>query len=264
MNRVTCVLLLSFVLAGCVKRPALNLNDFEVVDLTHAFNEDTIYWPNSPTTFEKQQLYFGETPGGWFYSANAICAPEHGGTHLDAPIHFYEDRDTADRVPLEKLMGPAVVIDVSAECRTQREYRLTAEKVLEFEAAHGLIAPGSLVLLRTGWSDFWPRRKQYLGDDTPGVTDNLRFPSYGADAAELLVNERNVALLGVDTASIDYGQSQDFLVHRIAAEQNVPGLENLTNLDHLPPTGASIIALPMKIEDGSGGPVRVVALVPKR
>jgi kynurenine formamidase len=134
--------------------------------------------------------------------------------------------------------------------------------VLAFEQAHGTIDPGTIVLLRTGWSRYWPDRRAYLGDDTPGDASGLRFPSYGEDAARLLVEERRVAALGVDVASIDYGQSQDFVVHRIAAEHNVPGFENLTNLDKLPPRGAVLIALPMKIEGGSGGPLRAVAIVP--
>jgi len=119
------------------------------------------------------------------------------------------------------------------------------------------------VLLRTGWSDRWPDVKAYLGDDTPGDASNLHFPSFGPDAAAVLVKAREVAVLGADVASIDYGASTNFMVHRIAASSNVPGLENLTNLDRLPPTGAMVIALPTKIEGGSGGPVRVVALVPR-
>jgi kynurenine formamidase len=135
--------------------------------------------------------------------------------------------------------------------------------VLAFEKAHGRIAAGTIVLLRTGWSRHWPDAKAYLGDDTPGDASKLSFPSYGVDAARLLVEARRIAALGIDTASIDYGRSTDFQVHRVAAAQNVPGLENLTNLDQLPATGALVIALPMKIEGGSGGPLRAVALVRK-
>jgi kynurenine formamidase len=119
------------------------------------------------------------------------------------------------------------------------------------------------VLVRTGWSRHWPDRLAYLGDNTPGDASKLRFPGYGEDAARLLVEERQVVLLGIDTASVDFGRSTDFIVHRVAAARNVANLENLTNLDRLPPRGATVIALPMKIEGGSGAPVRVVALVPK-
>jgi kynurenine formamidase len=136
--------------------------------------------------------------------------------------------------------------------------------VLAFERANGKIAPGTIVLLRTGWSSRWPDKKTYLGDDTPNDATKLHFPSYGVEAARLLIQERRVAAIGVDVASIDYGPSTDFMVHRIAAAADVPGIENLTNLNQLPPTGVLLFALPMKIEGGSGGPVRVVALIPKR
>jgi len=242
---------------------ALDLSDYTLVDLTHSYNEDTIYWPTSPSRFELEQLAFGETPGGWFYSANTLCTPEHGGTHFDAPIHFAADGSAAHAVPLEHLITSAVLIDVTAKARADRNYRLSVEDVLAFEKRHGVIDAGTIVLLRTGWSEHWPDTKAYLGDDTPGDASKLSFPSYGADAARLLVEERGVVLLAVDTASIDYGASKDFPVHRIAAAKDVGGLENLTNLAQLPPTGITILALPMKIEGGSGAPVRTVALVPR-
>jgi kynurenine formamidase len=164
-------------------------------------------------------------------------------------------------LPLEQLIAPAVVIDISAKAARDRNYRLQVEDVRAFEAEHGTIAAGTMVLLRTDWSERWPNVADYMGDDTPGDASRLSFPGYGAEAAALLVEERRVGMLGIDTASIDYGASQDFPVHRLAAARNVGGLENLTNLAALPATGAAVLALPMKIEGGSGGPVRVVALV---
>jgi len=241
----------------------IDLSTQRMVDLTHPLNAQTIYWPTSPTTFQLERLSYGQTEGGYFYSANAFCSPEHGGTHLDAPIHFSADGISAERIPLENLVAPAVVIDVTAQADRDADYRLTREDVLAWEARHGRIEAGTMVLLRTGWSRRWPDRRAYLGDDTPGDASNLHFPSFGDDAARLLVEERGAAALGVDVASIDYGQSRDFLVHRIAAARNVPGLENLTNLDALPPRGAVVIALPAKIEGGSGGPLRAIALVPR-
>ncbi|HKY97200.1 MAG TPA: cyclase family protein [Gemmatimonadaceae bacterium] len=235
----------------------------QLVDLTHALNAETIYWPTSPSTFKLDRLTYGKTEGGWFYSANAFSAPEHGGTHLDAPIHFAEGQQTSDKIPLDHLMGPAVVIDISKQSAANADYMLTNEDVLAFERKHGQIQPGTIVLLRTGWNTRWPNKKQYLGDDTPGEVSRLHFPSFSEQSARLLIEQRNAKAIGVDVASIDYGQSKDFLVHRIAAGRNVPGLENLTNLDQLPPTGAQVIALPIKIEGGSGGPVRVIALIPR-
>lgn len=251
--------------AGAISLPAsgLDLDDYRLVDLSHSYGSETLYWPTSPSAFEKEELAFGETGEGYFYSAYSICTPEHGGTHLDAPQHFSADGATTDEIPLENLIGPAVVIDVSGKAADDRNYRLTADDVRTFEERHGRIAAGAIVLMRTDWSRHWPDATAYLGDDTPGDASKLEFPGFGEDAARLLVLERDVAMLGLDTASMDYGQSRDFIVHRIAAAHDVGGLENLTNLDQLPPVGFTLIALPMKIEGGSGGPVRVVALVGK-
>lgn len=243
---------------------AIDLSTHTIVDLTHAYGPSTLFWPTSPTTFSLEKLAYGQTEGGFFYAANSLCTPEHGGTHLDAPIHFAERGQTVEQIPLDRLIAPAVVIDVTAQAAEDRDYRATRDDVLAFEKTHGRITAGTIVLLRTGWSRHWPDAKAYLGDDTPNDASKLSFPSYGAQAARILVEERQAAALGIDTASIDYGRSTDFQVHRIAAGANVPGLENLTGLDRLPPRGALVIALPMKIEGGSGGPVRAVALVPAR
>jgi kynurenine formamidase len=249
--------------AAAPRQGTLDLTRFEMVDLTHSFGPETVYWPTEPVGFRIDTLAYGHTPGNYFYSAFAFSAPEHGGTHLDAPIHFAEGRTTAEAVPLDRLIAPAVVIDVRRQAEASPEHRLSRDEVLAWEAEHGRISPGTIVLLHTGWSRRWPDRRAYLGDDTPGDASNLRFPSYGEDAARLLVEERRVAAIGADVASIDYGQSRDFIVHRVAAEADVPGLENLANLDRLPPTGATVFALPMKIEGGTGGPLRAVALVPR-
>ena len=247
-------------------RPAagIDLATATVVDLTHPFDERTLYWPSGGTnlTFSLERVAYGPTPGGYFYAANRFCTPEHGGTHLDAPIHFAEGKRTADQIPLRQLVAPAVVIDVTRQVAADVDYRLTREDVLAFEASHGRIAPGTMVLLRTGWSSRWGDRKAYFGDDTPGDATHLHFPSFGPEAARLLVEERGVGAIGVDTPSIDHGPSRDFLVHRIAGAHDVPGFENLKSLDELPATGSWVVALPMKIGGGSGGPLRAIALLP--
>lgn len=256
-------MLIAFVLLLPGSSFALELDNYHLVDLSHSYGENTLYWPTSPTAFEKEELDYGMTEGGWFYSSYSVCTPEHGGTHLDAPIHFAAGGISTEKIPLENLLAPAVVIDVSEQAATDRNYRLTASDVRDFEAKHGEIAEGAIVLMRTDWSRHWPDAIAYLGDDTPGDASNLQFPGFGAEATRILAEQRKVALLGVDTASVDYGKSQDFIVHRIGSAQGVANLENLTNLNQLPATGALVLALPMKIEGGSGGPARVVALVPK-
>ncbi|MFL6245100.1 MAG: cyclase family protein [Thermoanaerobaculia bacterium] len=263
--RQAFVLLACLALFACTTaRPPIDLAQTQLVDLTWPYDDKTLYWPTSPSAFELKELSYGPTPGGWFYSSYAICTPEHGGTHLDAPIHFGEGKMTVDRIPLERLIAPAVVIDVADRAAANADYRLTADDIRAWESQHGAIASGTIVLLHTGWGKRWPDRKSYFGDDTPGKTDNLHFPSYGEDAARLLVEQRHVAAIGVDTASIDYGQSKDFIVHRVANGADVPGLENVAHLERLPARGAFLMALPMKIAGGSGGPVRIVGLVPTR
>ncbi len=255
--------LLLWLLLAADATPALDLSRLRLVDLSHAFGEETLYWPGSPNGFKLQALHQGRVSEGYFYSAYSFCAPEHGGTHLDAPVHFAEGRRGADEVPLEQLVAAAVVIDVTGQAGADPAYRLTREDIVAWERNHGRIGAGSIVLLRTGWSRRWPDRKRYFGDDTPGDASKLRFPGFGAEAARLLVEERKAAAIGVDTASIDHGPSQDFAVHQIVNGANVPALENLANLDALPPRGAFVIALPMKIRGGSGGPLRAIALVPR-
>ena len=238
----------------------LDIAKANVIDLTHALGADTIFWPTETDSFKLTKLFKGLTEEGFFYAAYKFCLPEHGGTHLDAPFHFAEHGWTVAKIPLKRLIAPAVVIDISAKAAKDPDYTLMVEDVTAWEAVHGKVRAGAIVLLRTGWSSRWPDKLAYLGDDTPGDTSNLHFPSYGAEAAQMLV-ERGAAVLGVDTASIDNGPSRKFLVHQITGAANVVGLENLTNLDKLPPTGAWVLALPMKLAGGSGAPARVVALV---
>jgi kynurenine formamidase len=258
---LSLLVLTSVPLAALPKSP--DLATAKVIDLSYPFDEKTIYWPTSPSRFQLEKLAYGDTPAGYFYSSYSFCTPEHGGTHLDAPIHFSKAGRTTDQIPLRQLIAPAVVVDISSKAAADADYRLSADDVRAWETAHGTIAPGTIVLLRTGWGNRWPDRKRYLGDDTPGDASHLHFPSYGKEAADLLVRERKVGALGVDTASIDHGASKDFIVHQVAMAAQVPGLENLAHLEDVPLTGAWVIALPMKIAGGSGGPLRIVALVPE-
>jgi kynurenine formamidase len=231
------------------------------VDLSHSFDDSTLYWPTAPAGFRLEPIAHGHTEAGFFYAAYSFCAPEHGGTHLDAPRHFAEHGATTDVIPLERLVATAVVIDMSDDAANDSDALLGRTHIEAFEAEHGTITPGTIVLVRTDWSERWPDRARYLGDATPGDASNLHFPGIGADAAERLV-ERQIAAVGLDTASLDHGPSRDFAAHRILAAAGIPGFENLHSLAQLPARGALVIALPMKIGRGSGGPLRAIAIVP--
>jgi kynurenine formamidase len=224
-------------------------------------NGDTIVWPTSPSRFKFQSLHFGKTDEGFFYAANAFCVPEHAGTHLDAPLHFSETGESVDRISVRRLLAPAIVVDVTKEVAADPDYALTLVDLQRWEKRHGPVPRGSVVLLRTGWSSRYADAKRYLGEDTPGDCEHLLFPSFGPDAAELLTKIRGVAGIGVDSASLDRGQSKEFAVHRVVLEAGAFGLENLTNLSALPEVGAWIAALPLAITNGSGSPVRVVGLL---
>ena len=236
---------------------------YELVDLTHAFDEDTIYWPTE-APFEHEEEFKGKTEGGWYYTAYRIHTAEHGGTHLDAPIHFAEGQWSADEIPLSSLISPAVVIDVSEAALADSDYQLDVATLRAWEADHGVIPKGAAVLLNTGYAQFWPDRIRYMGTDAQGTEGvaNLHFPGFSLAAATYLFDLRGISAVGLDTPSIDYGQSKDFIVHRYLYSRNVLGFENVANLDALPATGAFVIALPMKIRDGSGGPLRIIGLVP--
>jgi kynurenine formamidase len=239
-----------------------DLGKVRMVDLTWTFDATTLYWPTSPSAFELKTLSRGRTDAGYFYAANTFCAPEHGGTHLDAPIHFAEKGWTAEQIPLERLIAPGIVIDVTRQAAADADYRLTREDVERWEEQYGRIPAGSIVLLRTGWGRRWPDRGRYFGSGDDKDAAHLHFPGYGEAAARLLVEGRRVAALGIDSPSIDYGPSKDFIVHVTAMAANVIGLENVAHLEDLPATGALVVALPVKIGGGSGGPLRLAALVP--
>ena len=264
--------LVALTLSSCASAPATSAEHApspaqdlfagrKLVDLTHPYDAHTLYWPTETRGFVLTTLHHGPTPAGFFYAANSFCTAEHGGTHMDAPIHFAEGKTTADAVPLDRLMGPALVLDITDESARNVDALLGVQHLEAFERAHGPIREGAMVLVRTGWSSRWPNRKAYLGDDTPGDTQHLHFPGISGEAAAALV-QRRVGAVGIDTASIDNGPSHDFMAHRTLMAADIPAFENLTGLEALPPRGAYVIALPMKIAGGSGGPLRVVAMLP--
>lgn len=232
------------------------------IDLTHPFDSSTIYWPTDTAGFQLTELAYGPTEGGWFYASYGFTTVEHGGTHLDAPIHFAEGRLTTDEIPLSGLMGPAAVVDVTEQAHP--DYLVSVEALEAWEANYGTLPDGGVLLLRTGWGARWDARTDYLGTDLEGpeAVAELHFPGLAPEAARWLTANRGIVAVGIDTPSIDYGQSQDFAAHVALYSENISGFENVANLDLLPESGAYVVALPMKIAGGSGGPLRIVAFVP--
>lgn len=233
----------------------------QVLDLTYPFDRDTVYWPNN-RPFQWEQTDWGMTSGGYWYASAVFSASEHGGTHMDAPIHFGQGRRTVDQIPVQELTGPAVVIDVRSQCARQADYELAVDDVLAWESQHGGLPDGAIVFMLSGWGERWPDRGRYLGTSTVNDPRSLHFPGFSAAAAEFLVKQRKVRGIGIDTASIDPGRSADFPVHRILGAADVYALENVAALERLPPRGATVWALPIKIKGGTGGPVRIIAVMP--
>ena len=232
------------------------------IDLTYDFSDKTLYWPTA-NGFKLDTAFNGITPAGFYYEAYNYCAAEHGGTHLDAPVHFAKGKWSADQVPLEKLTGEAVVIDVSGNALKNSDYMISVADIESWEKTNGKLKDDIIVFFRTGYGSFYPDAKKYLGTDERGAeaVAKVHFPGIGPDAADWLVKNRKIKAVGLDVASVDYGQSKDFKTHQILYEQNIPGFENVANIDKLPTKGAFIIALPMKIKGGSGAPLRIVALI---
>jgi kynurenine formamidase len=232
-----------------------------LLDMSYSFDESTIYWPTDKP-FRWEQNRWGPTENGYWYASANYAASEHGGTHLDSPIHFAEKGDTTDKITLDRLVSAAVVVDIREKCKTNPDYELSVADLKSWEAANGRMDHGVILVVRTGWGQFWPDKKRYLGTDKPGDVDNLHFPGISPDAAKYLVENCQIKGVAIDTPSLDFGQSKKFETHRILTAENIYGIENLANAGKLPIRGAALIALPMKIKGGTGGPVRVMAILP--
>jgi len=256
---VNATAILTLLLA--VSATAQSIDVSKAIDLTHTFDRNTIYWPTSDG-FQWEKSQWGQSQGGYWYTSANYAANEHGGTHLDSPLHFHQGGASTEQIPISRLIAPAVVIDISRNCARNPDYLLSVADIQSWEKQHGRIPDRSILLIRTGWSKFWPNQKQYLGTDKKGDVANLHFPGISAEAARLLAAQRKIYGVGIDTASIDHGPSKDFQAHRILYAAGIYGLENVAALEKLPATGATLIALPMKIGGGTGGPVRIVALIP--
>jgi kynurenine formamidase len=255
---VACALSLALLLFAQKRYPeAVQPSGFRaVVDLTHGINgkvptyepaEHLDYQVKTVATIEKDK-----------YFARNFSMPEHYGTHLDAPAHFARGMWTVDQIPAERLVAPLAVLDVSAKVKGDPDYRVSVEDIAAWEKVHGHVPDYSVVIVRTGWGPRWNSVKAFRNADAKGT---MHFPGYSEDAAKFLIAARNVLGLGIDTLSADYGASQDFPVHQFALAHSVYQLENVANLDQVPATGAIVVVAPIKLEGGSGGPVRILALV---
>ncbi|MEM7551531.1 MAG: cyclase family protein [Bacteroidota bacterium] len=250
--------------------PACNQNEPVVknvfpenwIDLSYAYDSSTIYWPTAEG-FKLDTAFEGHTKGGYYYSAFNFSSAEHGGTHLDAPIHFAEGMKTSDEIDLEQLVGEAVVVDVSENALKNKDYLISAEDFQDWEEKYDELPENIIILIRTGYGQFWPDAEQYMGtaERGPDAVAKLHFPGISPEAAQWLVDNRKIKAIGIDTPSIDFGQSKDFKAHRILFKENIPAFENVANLDKLPLSGIYVVALPMKIKGGSGGPLRVIASI---
>lgn len=262
MKKLYALLIISLFFISAQNRSKVEFPQGRIVDLSHPFDEQTIYWPTEEG-FKLEKEQEGRTDKGYYYASNKFSAPEHGGTHIDAPRHFAEGHNTVDQIPLEQLMGQAIVVDVRQQCKENADYQITADDFQKWEKANGAIPKGSIVLLRTGYAAYWSNRQKYMGTDERGAqaVAKLHFPGLHPDAARWLVTNRTIKAIGLDTPSIDYGQSTLFESHRILFDKQIPAFENLDSLDSLPLNNFIVIALPMKIRGGSGGPLRIVAIV---
>ncbi|HZY59916.1 MAG TPA: cyclase family protein [Candidatus Binataceae bacterium] len=261
MRRLAIAILIwaSLVATGYGAMP--DINTAKILDLTHTLDKSTIYWPTE-SGFQFHYEHYGMTPGGYFYASGYFASPEHGGTHMDAPLHFNRDGASVDKVALTQTIGPAAVIDFSERAAKDPNATLMVADIQHYETAYGRIPDGAIVVARSGWGRFWPDRKLYMGTDKPGDVAGLRFPGFSPEAVNFMLKDRKVIALAIDTASMDPGISKDFPVHRLWLGANRPGFENLANADKLPPAGAIIFCVPMKIGGGTGAPARIFALLP--
>ncbi len=182
--------------------------------------------------FKRTTVAEGNTPAGFYYSAYNFSGAEHGGTHIDAPIHFAEGKKTVDQLELSQLISPGVKIDVSSKASNDRDYQITSDDIKNWETENGKIPEGSIILFQTGFGAKWPDKKSYLGTDQkgPDAVKDLHFPGLHPEAAKWLVENRKINAVGIDTASIDYGQSTLFESHVALMTNNIPAFENVADL----------------------------------
>ena len=227
-----------------------------VIDLTHSLNHRCPNWEGTEESpFRAQELGNIERDG---YFSRIFSTQEHYGTHLDAPAHFAEGAWTVEQIPAERLVRPAVVLDVRERTKDDADYAVTADDLAEWEHRHGQVSSGAVVFAYTGWEDRWTNPREFRNELSDGLT---HYPGYSLEAAEFLVKSRGVVGLGIDTMSVDIGATTTYPVHVFTSKANLYHLENVANLSKVPASGATIVVAPIKLEKGSGGPVRLFALL---
>jgi len=230
----------------------------KIVDLTHPLSISSPYWPNDDGTPYEYDTLFAHPDGS--PAMGFIHAPEHFGTHLDAPIHGGENQPSVDQLTAMDLFGPAVVINVDEKCASNPDYVLSLQDIMDHETIHGEIGNGSIVIMYTGWSKKWEDYESFKNQDDEG---KMHFPGFSKEAAEFLITNRDILGIGIDTFSVDAAMADGFPVHGIVNGAGKYHLESMANLHEMNPVGTYLIVAPIKIEGGSGGPVRIFAVFPQ-
>lgn len=235
----------------------------ELLELSYTFNVDA---PNSPSlkNFEHSIVKKGKNKFGNWVELNNFCSSEHSGTHLDAPVHFNRHGWSVSEIPTERLYRvPGVMIDVSRRARSQSNYEIKTRDLERWESSNGIIPDGAVVLINTGWGQKSSDIQQYSGLDEH---NKLNFPGLSVEAAEWLAthgskhgHDKGILGVGIDTISVDVGQSVRYPAHIALARRNLYNIENVANTYRLPPTGFILTILPVRIGGGSGAPARILA-----
>lgn len=249
-SRILCLILMLLSLPAYAESP-------RYIDLSHDYSAATLHWPGAPA-FQVTRIITGTKPSE--ATVRDFATNEHVGTHMDAPSHFAKGHPGIDQIPLNNLIGPAVKIDLREIVKTDRDYLIGIKDFKLWEEGNGKIPPGAIVLISTGYADYWPQLEAYAGIKSDSENPaGLHFPGLDPQAALWLIQQRKIKAIGIDTLSIDYGQSKTFESHQTLTQNNIPIFENVASMDELPAKNFTIYALPMKIKDGTGAPLRIIA-----
>ena len=230
-------------------------------DLSHDFSSSTLNWPTTQRFVITHAL--AENDHGFYVALRDYASNEHASTHLDAPCHFAKGHAGISAIPLTDLIGNAIKVDVRAAVSNHPDYQVNVTDFKRWENKHGIIPKHSIVLLQTGYGQFWPNQALYTGTQKTGEASvsAMHFPGLDPAAAQWLVQERNIKAIGIDTFSIDYGQTKQFKTHQFLTAHDIPIFENVADMKQVPANNFTVYALPMKIKDGTGAPLRIVAKV---